>query len=136
MTPTDTRDFICISCPVGCQLNVTVSDGELTGIRGNRCKKGVDYAKDEVLDPRRILTTTVAVRGGALSQLPVRTREAVPKGLISEGMRYLGRCIVDAPVCLGDVVVPDFLGTGIDVIASRSIPAASEVASDAGETGV
>jgi CxxC motif-containing protein len=109
-------------------LSVTVSDGELAGVRGNRCKKGVDYATNEILDPRRILTTTVSVRGGTLPQLPVRTREAIPKGLISEGMRRLSRCVVDAPVHLGDVVVPNFLGTGIDVIASRSISAVNEVA--------
>jgi CxxC motif-containing protein len=124
MTAPDERELICISCPVGCQLTVATRDGELLAVRGNKCPKGISYARAEILDPRRILTTTVRIRGGSLPQLPVRTRQAIPKSLLAKGMEVLSRFEVDAPVRMGDVLIGDFVGTGVDVIASRSIDCA------------
>lgn len=124
MTAADERELICISCPVGCPLSVTVKDGEVLAVRGNKCPKGISYAKAEILDPRRILTTTVRIRGCSLQQLPVRTRQAIPKSLLAKGMEALSRYEVKAPVQIGDVLMSNFLGTGVDVIASRSIDCA------------
>ena len=124
MTAADERELICISCPVGCPMNVTVKDGEVLAVRGNKCPKGITYAKAEILDPRRILTTTVRIRGSSLPQLPVRTRQAIPKSLLADGMEVLSRLEVDAPVHMDDVLIRDFLGTGVDVIASRSVDCA------------
>jgi CxxC motif-containing protein len=105
-------------------LTVATRDGELLAVRGNKCPKGISYARAEILDPRRILTTTVRIRGGSLPQLPVRTRQAIPKSLLAKGMEVLSRFEVDAPVRTGDVLIGDFVGTGVDVIASRSIDCA------------
>ena len=125
MIASDQKELICISCPVGCGLSVIVRDGEPVAVRGNKCPKGISYARDEILDPRRILTTTIKVRDGEIPQLPVRTREAIPKGLLAKGMEVLSQHEVKAPVRANDVLIEDFLGTGVDLIASRSVEAMS-----------
>lgn len=121
MSASEVREFICISCPIGCQLSVDVCDGKPVRVKGNQCKRGIAYAESEILNPKRILTTTVRIRGGVVSQLPVRTKEPIPKDLMARAMELLSRHEVDAPVSLGEVLIPNLLGTGVDVIASRTV---------------
>jgi len=115
------RELICISCPIGCRLSVKVSDSKVLDVSGNQCKRGIAYAENEISNPKRILTTTVKIRGGVIPQLPVRTKEPIPKHLIARAMQALSKCEAEAPVSLGDVIVRDLLGTGVDVVASRSV---------------
>ncbi len=115
-----TRKMTCITCPTGCELEVSNAHGELE-ITGFQCRRGEEYARNEVLNPRRVLTTTVRVRGGVLPLLPVRTAAAIPKGLLANAMDVLAGMDVDAPVKTGDVILPNLLDTGIDVIASRDM---------------
>lgn len=77
-------------------------------------------------DPRRVLTTTVRIKGGSLPLLPVRTATAIPKGLLSKAVATLADVEVEAPINTGDVIVSDFLGTGTDVIASRDMEAIAQ----------
>lgn len=113
------KELVCIVCPKGCRLQVETGS-ELT-VRGNSCEKGVEYARTELLAPTRTLTTTVRVRGGALCRCPVRTAQPIPKEKMFEAMAVLNAVTVDAPVARGAVLVADLLGTGVDVIAARSI---------------
>ena len=53
--------LICICCPVGCRLTADIT-GENVSVSGNRCKRGADYAVNELLHPMRTLTTTVRVK--------------------------------------------------------------------------
>jgi CxxC motif-containing protein len=91
-------------------------------VRGNSCKRGLEFARQEHSDPRRMVATTVRVEGGRWARLPVRTREAVPKAEVLALCRALHALTLTAPVAMGTVVLTDALGTGVDVVASRDMP--------------
>jgi len=114
----ETRKLTCIVCPKGCQILVKLNNGEIVSIENYQCKRGINYAKNEVLDPRRTLTTTVKLSNGRV--LPVRTKEPIPKKLLKKVMLETKDIIVDPPVKIGDVVVKNIAGTGIDLIATGS----------------
>ncbi len=119
-----TTAMICITCPVGCALEVTHDGTTVIRVAGNACKKGVGYAQDELTNPRRMVATTVRVRGGLHPLVPVYTAAPVPKPLIFDLLALLRRVELEAPVRLGQVVLENALGTGVDVVASRDMPAA------------
>jgi len=123
----DTRNtittYLCIGCPLGCRLELEeTGDHEIVEVRGFSCKKGERFAIEEHTDPRRMVTTTVAIDGGIFPRLPVRTVEPVPKHLVRQVCEDLRRVRVVSPVAIGDVVLRDASGSGIDVIASRDLP--------------
>ncbi len=119
-----TYTYLCIGCPFGCRLELDESeDGEIVEVRGNSCKKGEEFAKQEHIDPRRLVTTTVAVDGALWPRLPVKTTNEVPKLLVHDVCRALMRVRVQAPVVVGQVILADVLGTGADVVATRTMPA-------------
>jgi CxxC motif-containing protein len=112
--------MICITCPKGCTLEVT-RDGQ-TVIRVRQgCKRGKEYAQSELTDPRRMIATTVRVRGGLHPLLPVATAAPFPKPRIQELVDALRNVEVNAPVELGQPILENALGTGIAVLASRRI---------------
>ena len=108
----------CIACPLGCSLTVEKLNNVIT-VSGNGCAKGEEYATEEILAPKRTVTATVALLGGELARLPVRTDSALPKELIGHLLRELYGISVTAPVSLGDSVLIDFRGTGINLVATR-----------------
>lgn len=116
-------EYTCIVCPVGCSLTVTAEGDQIVDITGCECQKGKDYAAKEHTNPERMLTTTVCVEGGVLPLVPVRTTDPIPKGLMLYCMDELAKVRLAAPVKEGEPVVKDILGTGVSVIATRSIPA-------------
>jgi CxxC motif-containing protein len=118
-----THDFVCINCPLSCSLELTEEDGRVLEITGHDCKVGERYAEEEFKDPRRVVTTTVRVRNGVLPLLPVRTAAAIPKRLVEDAVGALADVVLEAPVKSGQVVHPNMMDTGIDVIASRDIEA-------------
>ena len=117
----ETKVMNCIMCPMGCEMTVTLENGRFVSVTGNTCPRGAKYAETEVTDPRRMLTTTVRIRGGLLSLLPVVSADVLPKGKIAECVAYLRDVIVQAPVKAGDVIVPDILGLGVNIVASRDM---------------
>ena len=117
------REMICIGCPLGCHLVVEQSEGGAWRIDGYSCKKGKTYALQEVSDPRRMVATTVAIEGALWRRLPVRTATPIPKDLMLPLCQHVHTLRLRAPVKMGDVVLRDALGTGIDVIATRSLAA-------------
>jgi CxxC motif-containing protein len=90
-------------------------------VEGNTCKRGAEYAKAELSDPRRMVATTVRIKGGLHPLLPVYTARPFPKPRIHELLEELRDVELNAPVQMGSVVVKDILGTGIDVVASRDM---------------
>jgi CxxC motif-containing protein len=116
------REIICIGCPVGCPLEVEVENGVVTKVTGNTCKRGETYAEKECTNPTRIVTSTVVVEGGLEAVVPVKTERDVPKGKIFECMRALKSVSVKAPVHIGDVIVKDIVGTGVDIVATKEVP--------------
>lgn len=117
----ETKQMNCIMCPMGCLLTVTLTDGVVSDVTGNTCPRGEVYARQEVTDPQRMLTTTVRVEGGALALLPVVSQTTLPKGKIMACAEALRQVSVKAPVHTGDVVVSDILGLGVDIIAARDM---------------
>ncbi len=115
------KEIICISCPNGCALEVNVESGKVLSVKGNECKKGIDYAKNEVLNPLRFVTTTVKIAGASLPLLPVRTTKPVPRGLCAKIVKKASKIEVKAPVKIGQIIAPDILSTGADLIATRSL---------------
>ena len=115
------RKLICIGCPLGCELTAQVEGGEVRSVTGNTCPNGEKYARKELTNPTRILTTTVRVKNGVLPVVSVKTRGEVPKGKLLDCARALKAIEVTAPVALGQVIVPDLLGTGADLVATKSV---------------
>ena len=118
------KTIICTSCPVGCDLTVTMVEGKIVDVEGNVCKKGVDYVEQEIFDPRRMVATTVKVKNGFHPLVPVYTEKPVPKPKIMDVLAEIRQVELEAPVHINDVVIEDVLGTGINVIASRDLPKA------------
>ena len=114
------RNIPCTVCPMGCSLVVSKVDGEYK-VEGNTCKRGAKYGVEEVTNPRRVITTTVKLNGGYLNLLPVKTNDSVPKELMFDIMKLLDNVLVNAPVSVGDVIVKDVLGTGVDVVSAKSM---------------
>ena len=115
------RKLTCIGCPMGCQLQVTIRDGQVEKVEGNTCKRGADYGKKEVTDPTRIVTSTVRVQGGTLPVVSVKTLGDIPKSSVMDCVRCLKTVIVQAPVHIGDVILENAAGTGTDIIATKNI---------------
>ena len=111
--------MICINCPKGCEMDVTV-DGEKVSVVGNSCPKGEEYAKAEVTNPTRMVTGLVKV-AGTRRPLPVKTRTAIPKGKIAEVTNLLANTTVLPPKRIGDVVVENVCDTGVDVVATANL---------------
>ena len=115
------RNLTCISCPMGCPLTVVMENGEVVSVSGNTCKRGDIYARKEVTNPTRILTSTVRVEGGNADMVSVKTKEDVPKGKIFDCVKALKGVTVKAPVHIGDVIVSDVAGTGVDIVATKEV---------------
>ena len=118
------RKFICVSCPLGCGLTVTLDDaGEVLKVEGNTCARGDSYARSEVRDPRRVFASTVRVKGGKLPVCPVRSKTPAPKGKLSGIARAVAELEVEAPVRIGQVLIHDVCGSDVDIVASRDLAA-------------
>lgn len=115
------KELVCIGCPMGCALTVAVEDGKVLEVAGNTCPRGADYAKKELTNPTRIVTSSVCVKGGHLPSVSVKTAADIPKGKIFDCIHELKNVTLEAPVSIGDVVLPDTAGTGVAVIATKNI---------------
>ena len=107
------KNLICIVCPKGCHLSVDDENGYT--VTGNSCPRGAEYGKTELIDPRRIITSTVRRR------VPVKTEQSIPKGRIMDVMKALESIDVKAPVSAGDVVLKDVAGLGVNIVATKSV---------------
>lgn len=123
----ETLRFNCTTCPSECLLTVEVvrdADGHVAAVHsvtGNSCPRGDKFAHQELTCPMRVLTTTVAVSGGDEALLPVRTAEAIPLELHVQAMALIRDLVVNAPIHMGDVILPNLLNTNINLVASMDI---------------
>lgn len=117
----ETINLVCIGCPMGCPLTVEMENGAVVSVTGNTCPRGDAYARKEVTHPTRVVTSTVRVRGGTLPMVSCKTRVDIPKDKIFAVVRALKDVELDAPVAIGDVLLPDVAGTGVDVIATKNV---------------
>lgn len=119
----DARELICIGCPMGCNLEVEIEGKEVTKVIGNICPRGKAYAEKECTNPTRIVTSSVSVEDGEFTVVPVKTEGDIPKDKIFECVKALKGLAIKAPVNIGDIVLKDFAGTGVNVIATKKIKA-------------
>ena len=118
------RNLICIVCPVGCRLKVsgTISENiDDLKVSGQRCKKGIAYAHDEITNPMRMVCTTVKIKGGLHNVIHVKTDKAIPERYKLEVVKAVNKIELESPVKMGDVIISDFLGTGVSIVAERDM---------------
>lgn len=116
------KNFICTACPMGCKLIVRMEGDDVIKILGNRCRRGETYGRQEAIAPQRMVATTVRIPNGFHPLLPVYTKGTIPKSRIPEVLAKIRAIEVSAPVKAEDVIIPNIIGTGVDVIASRDMP--------------
>jgi len=117
------KKLTCIVCPLGCQMEVVYDDKakKIISMEGNQCKKGQKFAENEIIDPRRILTTTIKINSKTIKRLPVRSNTPAPKDKILEMAREAKKIKVKSPVKMGDILAYNFLDSGVDIISSTTI---------------
>jgi CxxC motif-containing protein len=121
----DETRIICIGCPKGCHLKIAHIGKEIQEISNYDCKIGLEYAKTEFTEPKRIITTTVKLKSGILPFVPVKTKEPVDKEKIFEIMKVINGLEIESPVKVGDIVVSNIAETGVDLVCTRNIKKAS-----------
>ncbi len=119
----EVKNLTCIGCPMGCALTVTI-DGDNITVEGNTCPHGADYAKKEVTNPTRVVTSTVRVNGADIARVSVKTASDIPKSKIFDCMAEICKVEVNAPVSIGDIVIEDCAGTGVSVVATKNVTCA------------
>lgn len=115
-----TKEYICIVCPSSCRLTVCEENGEVV-VRGHGCKRGQQHGVNEYQNPVRMLTSTVAIAGGALPRLPVIGTGELPREKLRECLARVYAAQVEAPVACGQVIIPNICDTGVDIVASRAM---------------
>jgi CxxC motif-containing protein len=118
----ETKEIYCVTCPKGCKLTINLEDGQIVDVI-HGCKRGHDYAHEELTHPKRMVATSVQVTGGVHPLLAVYTSQPVAKSLIHPLLAYLRDVHVQAPVKMGQVIVENVLDSGVNVLASRSVDA-------------
>ncbi len=119
-----TRELTCVVCPNGCPVVVEIDDDEtpvVARVRGNACKRGEEWARQEVENPMRTFSSSVAVRGGDAPLASVRTSRPVPLAKVMPVMEEIRRAVLDAPVASGDVVLRNPAGCDTEILATRSV---------------
>jgi CxxC motif-containing protein len=112
------KTITCTVCPKGCRIHAKIVDGEILEIKNYDCKRGLEYAKTELIDPKRVLTTIVKLSGAEGKVISVRTQAPISKDLLHKAMWELKDTVAKHPVKVGDVIARNIVGTGVDVIAT------------------
>ncbi|MHA2007877.1 MAG: DUF1667 domain-containing protein [Promethearchaeota archaeon] len=118
--PEGSKEIRCIVCPTGCLVHIENIDGELI-IEGHSCKRGEEYARDEFIAPKRILTTTIRVEKGFLPLIPVRSDKPLPKEKLKETLKEIAKIKLTAPIKMGDILIKNVLDLDVNIIASRDL---------------
>ena len=114
------KKLICIICPVGCRLKVTGTTDDLK-VEGNICNKGFDYAHNEITNPLRMVCTTVKIEGGIHNVIPVKTDKPIPEKFKLDVVKAVNNIILKSPVKMGDIIIPDLFGTGVNIVTERDM---------------
>jgi len=115
------KELVCIGCPMGCPLEVEIEGKNVIKVTGNKCRKGEDYGIKECTNPTRIVTSSVVVEGGEIDVVPVKTQGDIPKDKIFNIVEELKNVKVMAPVNVGDIIVENICGTGVNIVATRKV---------------
>ena len=114
------KEMTCIVCPIGCQLKVVQDDGGVS-VSGHTCPKGKTYGVAEMTDPRRMVTFSVAVDGGQMPLVSVKTQQPIAKDRMFDVVAELRKLRLKAPIEIGDTILHNVAGTDVDIVATRQI---------------
>ena len=118
---TDIAAYTCICCPLGCRVEVALDEnGQVSEVSGYTCKRGADYAAQEAVAPERMVTAVLPV-SGCLEPVSAKTQRPVPKAAMRDVLAAVAALRLDAPVAAGDVLIEDVCGTGVAVVATKSV---------------
>ena len=120
------KHFTCVTCPVGCEVDVEVKDGNIISMKGNRCDKVKEFVLQELKEPMRVFTTIVRIKGAKYAMLPVRTDKPIPKRLFIQAIEQLSYIDLQAPVHMSNVIVKDVAGSGANIVATRTMDVIAE----------
>ena len=115
------RNITCIVCPIGCKILIKTDGTQFEIVEGNKCKRGIEYARSEALDPRRMLTTSVLVNDGEWPLASVKSSKPVPKEKLFSVLKEIGGTAVKAPVKSGQIIIKNTANTGIDIVATKTV---------------
>ena len=112
-------DLICIVCPKGCHLKVDEENGYK--VTGNGCPRGAAYGEKELVNPTRVITSTVRVEAKTARRVPVKTASDIPKGKIYDIMKELDKVTTSTPSpnTLGITTSP--IATGAFIVACKKV---------------
>ena len=115
------RELICINCPMGCIVNVELDDNtqEVLSVQGNQCPAGDRYVRKELKDPRRVVCSTIPLVNGINPLVSCKTAQDIPKDKIFDVMKEINAAKAKAPVHIGDVLIENVAGTGVNVVATQ-----------------
>lgn len=113
-------NLTCIVCPMGCSLQVENIGGTYK-VSGNSCKRGEKYGIEEMINPKRMITSTVVIKNAYLSCLPIKTSESVPKEMIFDIIEEIAKKTVEAPIKVGEIIIKNILDTGVDIVSCKTI---------------
>lgn len=115
------REMTCIRCPLGCALTAAVADDGTITVTGNTCPRGAEYARNELTNPRRMVTSTVRVAGKKNLMISVKTATDIPKDKIRACVEALREIEATPPIHIGDVILKDVAATGVDIVATKEV---------------
>jgi CxxC motif-containing protein len=116
------KEMICIICPMSCHLQIQLDEeGKVTNVTGNSCPRGEQYARSEMTNPVRMVTSTVKIKNGLYPRLPVILSGSIPKEKMFQVMEVINQIEVEAPVVMNQVLMENVQQLGVNVIASRSM---------------
>jgi len=114
------KNLVCIVCPIGCRLKITGTEDN-PEISGGKCDKGITYAHDEMTNPLRMVCSTVKIKGGLHNVIPVKTDKPIPDKYKLEVTKAINKIELKSPVKMGDIIIKDLFGTGVNIIAERDM---------------
>lgn len=115
------KTITCITCPLGCDIVVRDEGDGISYMHGNQCKRGEEYARNEFVHPVRILTTTAKIECGETPLVPVCSDKPISRKLLMQCMEEIRKVILTAPVFMHDVIIPDILGTDVNIMATSEV---------------
>jgi CxxC motif-containing protein len=113
----------CIVCPEGCPMlaEYEADSKKIISLEGHNCKRGIKFAEAEIINPLRLLTTTVSIDSAISQRLPVRSNLPAPKDKIIPMVKAVKQVRVKAPIKMGETIMKDIFGTGVDIISSSTV---------------
>ncbi|UCD14615.1 MAG: DUF1667 domain-containing protein [Thermoplasmatales archaeon] len=115
------KEITCIVCPIGCRILVRTDEKQIEKLDGNKCKQGIEYAINEALDPRRMLTTSVLVKDGEWPLVSVKSSQPVPKNKVFQVLKEIKMVKISAPIESGQKIINNVANTDINIVATRTV---------------